>query len=88
MEVKFCQSCGMPMGNTNDMYGTEVDGNKSPDYCTYCYQDGNFTFQGTLDQMIELCVPHMVQNSENMTEGAAREMMRTFLPALKRWKND
>ena len=26
MEEKYCQSCGMPMGNTEEMYGTEADG--------------------------------------------------------------
>ncbi|MDF2838972.1 MAG: putative DNA-binding protein [Evtepia sp.] len=87
MEVKYCQSCGMPMGNTDELYGTEALGNKNPDYCTYCYKDGNFTFQGTMDEMIEICVPHMVQSSQEMTEDVAREMMRAFFPTLKRWKN-
>ena len=28
MEEKHCQSCGMPMGVTNEMYGTNADKNK------------------------------------------------------------
>lgn len=88
MEVNYCQSCGMPMGNSDDLYGTEAGGNKSPDYCSYCYKDGNFTFQSTMDEMIEICVPHMVQGNKEMTEEVARGMMRMFFPTLKRWKED
>lgn len=86
MEVKYCQSCGMPMGNTTELYGTDENGNKSADYCTYCYKDGHFTFQGSMDEMIEFCVPHMVQSNQEMTEKVAREMMHAFFPTLKRWK--
>ena len=34
MEERFCQSCGMPMGDTDELYGTEADGSKSTDYCS------------------------------------------------------
>ncbi|MBP5483845.1 MAG: transcriptional regulator, partial [Bacteroidales bacterium] len=33
MELKFCQSCGMPL--TAEMKGTNADGSKSEDYCIY-----------------------------------------------------
>ena len=86
MEQKFCQSCGMPMGEDDEMYGTEKNGGKNGDYCKYCYEDGAFTFQGSMEEMIEICVQPMVDNSPGMTPEAAREMMRKFFPALKRWK--
>ena len=41
---KFCQSCGMPMGDTNELFGTEKNGEKSADYCKYCYENGEHTF--------------------------------------------
>ena len=28
MEEKYCQSCGMPMGNTGEFYGTNAMGVK------------------------------------------------------------
>ena len=34
MEERNCQSCGMPMGPTDELYGTETDGSKSKDYCS------------------------------------------------------
>ncbi len=86
MEERYCQSCGMPMGKTDELYGTEKDGSKSADYCSYCYQDGAFTFDGSMEEMVEICVPPMVENSPSMTEDAARGMMKQILPMLKRWR--
>ncbi|HNW85842.1 MAG TPA: zinc ribbon domain-containing protein [Candidatus Limiplasma sp.] len=86
MEEKYCQSCAMPMGNTDELYGTEKDGQKSADYCHYCYQNGAFNFNGTMNEMIELCVKPMVENNPTMTEATARQMMQGFLPTLKRWR--
>ncbi len=85
MEEKFCQSCGMPLGNEASEYGTEMDGNPNHDYCRYCYKEGSFTADCTMEAMIEFCVPHMVQSVPGMTDDKAREMMRQFFPKLKRW---
>lgn len=84
---KFCQSCAMPMGETSEMYGTEKDGSKSHDYCSYCYADGEFTGDMTMQEMIDFCVPGMVEHNEGMTEQTAREMMGQFFPQLKRWNS-
>ena len=43
MEEKYCQSCGMPMGNTGEFYGTNADGSKNTEYCSYCFDSGKFT---------------------------------------------
>ena len=40
---KFCQSCGMPMSKDPQHGGTNRDGTKSADYCSYCYVAGEFT---------------------------------------------
>ena len=86
MEQNFCQSCGMPMGQTDELYGTEQNGAKSADYCKYCYENGAFTFQGSMEEMIAICVAPMVESNPEMTEEKATDMMRQFFPALKRWK--
>jgi hypothetical protein len=86
MEEKYCQSCALPMGGTDEMFGTEKGGGKSADYCKYCYENGDFTFQGSMEEMIEICVPPMVEHNPGMTPEAAREMMRAFFPTLKRWR--
>lgn len=86
MEERYCQSCGMPMGNTEEMYGTEKDGSRSSDYCRYCYENGAFVFSGSMEEMIDFCVGPMAENTPGMSEAAAREIMEKFFPALKRWR--
>ncbi len=40
---KFCQSCGMPMKKDPEGGGTNGDGSRSPDYCSFCFGNGAFT---------------------------------------------
>ena len=87
MEERYCQSCAMPMGNDDSLYGTEKDGTLSKDYCKYCYQDGAFTFHGTMQEMIDFCVKPMLEADPTMTEATARGMLNQAMPALKRWRN-
>lgn len=86
MNKNFCQCCGMPMGDTDEMYGLNADGTKNTDYCKYCFEDGNFTFNGSMDELIEFCVPHMTSNNDGMSPDEARKMMKEFFPTLKRWR--
>ena len=79
----YCQSCGMPL--TKEVLGTEANGKSNEDYCIYCYKDGKFTSDITMDQMIEFCVKPMVDNNKDMSEEQARLMMKEFFPKLKRW---
>ena len=89
MEMKFCQSCGMPL--TDDNKGTNADGAQNEDYCIYCYKDGKFTQNMTMEQMIDHCAQFTdeinKQSGQNLTPEQAKEMMRRFFPHLKRWKN-
>jgi len=88
MEDEYCQSCGMPMGATNGMYGTNADATKNSDYCKFCFENGVFAVNCTMDEMIEFCVPHMTNNNAGMSTDEARKMMRVFFPTLKRWKQN
>lgn len=90
MEKIFCQSCGMPMEKLNQ-FGTNADGTQNNDYCVYCYKDGEFTQDVTMDVMIENCLQYIDEfnkdSEKKMTVDEARNMMKEFFPALKRWKN-
>lgn len=82
-ESRFCQSCGMPMPS-EEVLGTEQDGEKSTDYCVYCYEDGVFKQPDTsLQEMIDLCTGYLIQ--EGMNEAVARKLLADQLPYLKRW---
>lgn len=86
MEEKYCQSCAMPIEGNTEMYGTNLDGSKSDEYCSYCYQNGAFTSNTSMEEMVEFCIEPMVQNNADMTAEKAREMMMEFFPTLTRWK--
>ncbi|MGE7113461.1 zinc ribbon domain-containing protein [Lysinibacillus sp. NPDC047702] len=80
----YCQSCGMPLAD-EALLGTKKDGQKSQEYCKYCYELGEFKQpELTVEEMIEICVPHLKE--DGMAEEEARQMLSSFLPSLKRWR--
>ena len=83
VEDRFCQSCAMPMGITDEHYGTEADGKKSQDYCRYCYINGKFKKDVTMREMLEICISLAVDDVT--TEKQARRKLEKVLPTLKRW---
>ena len=85
MEQKFCQSCGMPLGADESVYGTEKDGSLNRDYCIYCYKDGSFTGDMTMEEMIEFCIPFTLEAEPGKTREEAKAEMEQFFPHLKRW---
>ena len=89
MEMKYCESCGMPLDNEN-LIGTNENGSKNSDYCVYCFEKGKFTSDCTMDEMIEISVKHMKESGileqQSKTEQEARDFMHSFFPNLKRWK--
>lgn len=76
----ICQSCGMPL--VDELLGTDADGALNEEYCRWCYQDGKFISDCTMEEMAVSCVPHMDWDDP---QEAKKFMLRT-LPALKRWK--
>ena len=88
VEEIYCQSCAMPMGDTDEIYGTNSDGSKNEDYCKYCYIKGEFTSNRTMEEMIEFCVPHMVSANPEISPEYARKGMWEYFPSLKRWRKD
>lgn len=84
----YCQSCGMPM-HAADQFGTSSDGSASQEYCCYCYKDGAFLQDCTMDGMIEHCIQYLDQfngacNTKYTKEEAYAAMKKHF-PMLKRW---
>ena len=84
-QEKFCQSCGMPLTGP-ELCGTEADGGKNADYCLYCYRDGAFAQDCTMEEMIDFCAPIYAREIPGLSEEAARAQMRAYFPQLKRWK--
>lgn len=86
----FCQSCGMPL--TNEILGTNADGSKNHEYCMYCFKDGAFTGDFTMEQMAEYCsmfVEEYNKNTgKNLTACEYKEELLKYFPTLKRWSGD
>ena len=86
---QFCQSCGMPLA-CNDDCGHDADGSINFDYCKYCYDDGRFLQDCTMDEMIEHCSQFVDEVNKHMPKPMTREeykqMMQAFFPKLKRWR--
>jgi hypothetical protein len=80
----ICQSCGMPMPRFEDK-GTEKNGDKSEEYCKFCYVKGKLVDEGiTMEQKIEKNVE--IAKRMGMREDVARDMANRTLPNLRRWK--
>lgn len=85
MELKICQSCGMPM--QEGQYGTEKDGSKNDTYCCYCYKNGEME-ECTMEDMVNFCAPIEVEQGRAKTLEEAKEMLMAYFPTLSRWKKE
>lgn len=84
MEQIICQSCGMPITNT-EQFWTNIDWSKSEDYCIYCYKDWKFIDDVSMEEYIDMCSPYWEQ--AGMTNEEMKEYCTKLFPTLKRWKN-
>lgn len=82
MPEHHCESCGMIL--TPDDYGTNANGGRDEHWCKWCYQNGKYTYETTMEAMIEDCAPRLAENT-GMTNDEAVSLMGAVLPHLKRW---
>ena len=80
----------MPI-NDESLFGTNKDGTKNFDYCIYCYKDGNFVQNYTMDEMIEHCAQFVNDVNKGLPLPITKEeyigQMKMYFPHLKRWHN-
>ncbi len=84
MDNRICQSCGMPITST-DLLGTNKDGSINNDYCKYCYKDGNFIDDVSMEEYIEMCSKYGSQ--AGMTNEEMKKYCTKLFPGLKGWSN-
>lgn len=79
----------MPLQTSED-FGTEAGGTLNPHYCIYCYKEGAFTCDCTMEEMIQQCAEFHDQfkdeNGNSYTREEAVTAMQTYFPTLERWK--
>ena len=87
MEMKVCQSCGMPMEKA-EQFGTNGDGSRNEDYCCYCYRQGSFAQQCSMEEMADFCAPFEVEGKRAQTKDEAKQKLMQYFATLKRWKKE
>ena len=63
----------------------DAAGNKTDHYCKWCYDRGDYTYETTMEAMIEDCAPRLAKNT-GMTLDEAASLMGAVLPQLERWR--
>ncbi|MCP1222804.1 zinc ribbon domain-containing protein [Sebaldella sp. S0638] len=86
MIEKICQSCAMSL-NEEKYFGTNTDGSKNEDYCVFCFSEGEFTYEITMNEMVEKGMDFLKRfgglDSKN-TDGI-KEILNVMYSGLKRW---
>ncbi|WP_423363888.1 zinc ribbon domain-containing protein [Mycoplasma sp. P36-A1] len=83
--VRYCQSCGLPLYFDNTKNATEIDGSINEDYCCDCYHEGYFIHQDiTLDEMITMAAPKVSKYTHIPIQDAINAL-KVMLPELTRW---
>ena len=89
-EERYCQSCAMPLVNEED-FGTNKDGSQNVEFCSYCFKDGAYTLDCSMETMIDHNLEYLDEMNKSfptpMSKSEAKAMMMSFFPELKRWKN-
>lgn len=85
--MQICQSCGMNI--EEDLYkGTNIDGSLSTEYCSFCFQKGNFTNNISLDEQVEMGLNYSSEYKEATSEEEKDQIklqVKQYLSNLKRW---
>jgi len=80
----------MPL--TEEVLGTNADGSKNEEYCIYCYKDGKFLQECTMDEMIEHCAQFVNEVNKGLPKPITKEeyigQMKMYFPHLKRWHKE
>jgi hypothetical protein len=67
-------------------FGTEEDGGRCNDYCTYCYKNGAFLEDVTMEEMISLCADRIECWELDVIRDDIVAGMYGVFPTLKRWQ--
>ena len=80
-----CQSCGMPLSDPS-LLGTEADGQPAEHFCKWCYANGSYQGECTMEDMVGICVENMTGPDAPFAPEEARAYMEALLPTLERWQ--
>lgn len=84
MKYSKCQSCGMPLDKDPKRGAINTDGSKNEMYCSYCYENGEFT-------QPDITLPEMKNLVKNKMKdmgfpGFLASFFARGISRLERWK--
>lgn len=85
----ICQSCGMDI-SSDEHKGTNADKSLSEEYRAFCFKDGKFSNNFTLEEQMEIGLAYSPEYSSATTQeekDKIKQQTREYLSNLKRWKN-
>lgn len=90
-KTQYCQSCGMPLRfDVQEYLGTNSDQSRSDEYCYYCLDNGEYTVDIPMEQMVDIWVKYTDKYNDysftNYNPEDLRAILQKRLPTLKRWK--
>ena len=59
-------------------------GTETEDFCRWCYDQGAYTYETTMEEMIEDCAPRMAEHMGWSVDECA-SLLGAILPNLRRW---
>ena len=83
---KFCQSCHMPKKSSMFTSATEKDGSVNGDYCSYCYDAGEFSMSDTIKTASDMQEMVRTQLKKQGIGKVKRWFYTIGIPRLGRWK--
>ncbi|MBW6431658.1 zinc ribbon domain-containing protein [Patescibacteria group bacterium] len=84
---KKCQSCGYPFKKDKKGGGTDSNGSISDQYCSMCYDKGEFLNPPEIDtaeKFQKYCIEEMKKDGMN---GLVAWFLTRGIPKLERWQN-
>lgn len=91
VETPICQSCAMPLRSLDDL-SENADKTANTEYCHHCFDNGQFTHNRTIEEMVESNLRFLKEfnesNGTSYTEDEAWTILKLHLATLKRWKKD
>lgn len=85
MICEICQSCSIPIIEKSEL-GHNSDGSLNTDYCSFCYTDGKFVYDVTMDEMMEISLEYMDELYDEFNKEELKKVMIEVFPTLKRWR--
>ena len=75
------------VSDEEQQFGTNEDGSRNEKYCCYCFQNGHFVGNSTMEEMVKFCAKFEVEGGRAKTLEEAEKMLLEYFPTLERWKN-